>query len=155
MRIVKSCKLKLLLDRINYYEEGIYEIIMSYMYFNLLLYSTSKIRIDVETDLYRMCYFSIKDNIQINLTLDYVENKKILKIDERKYYIYNYVHHKIIDDYLNKDNYLMYKKNHFDNKLRKTNIKNYFILLIKSFIEICFRYNFKKTKYFIDKFRLD
>ena len=154
MEIVNSCKLKLLLDRIKFYEIGIFDIIMNYIDFILLFYSSHKIKIDIETDLFRMCFFNIKDNVQINLILKNIENKKKLNIDERKYYIYNFVHHKILDDYLDKKKYLVYKNNFFDSKLRDTKIKNYFILLIESFINISYQYKFNNIVKIINNFTL-
>ena len=94
----------------------------------------------------------------MNFTLKYIEHKKNIKIDERKYYKNTFVQHKILDDILDKNNYLSYKDTYtfFNKKLRNTTLKTYFCLLIHSFVNISYKYKFdnliKKIDTFIYKY---
>jgi hypothetical protein len=155
MKKINACSLKLVLDNLNYYEEGIVEIIKTYMDFNLLLYNLYKIKLEVDTDFFRIFYFDLKENIQIHITLKKNnDNKKIIKVDERQYYKNSFIHHKILDTILNKSNYLTYKNPYFyDKKLRNTKMKSYFCLLINSFITISYKYKFDNLVKIMDGFK--
>jgi hypothetical protein len=158
MKKINACCLKLFLDKINNYEEGIVDIVKSIMDLNLLFFNHYKIRLDIDSDFFVIYYFDLKEQIQMNFTLKYIEHKKIIKIDERKYYKNTFVQHKILDDILDKNNYLLYKDTHtfFNKKLRNTTLKSYFCLLIHSFVNISYKYKFdnliKKIDIFIYKY---
>ena len=101
----------------------------------------------------------IEKLLTISTTLESFERiKKIIKIDERKYYKNTFVQHKILDDILDKNNYLSYKDTYtfFNKKLRNTTLKSYFCLLIHSFVNISYKYKFdnliKKIDTFIYKY---
>mgnify|MGYP006103470423 CR=1 FL=1 len=158
MKKINACCLKLFLDKINNYEEGIVDIVKSIMDLNLLFFNHYKIRLDIDSDFFVIYYFDLKEQIQMNFTLKYIEHKKIIKIDERKYYKNTFVQHKILDDILDKNNYISYKDTYtfFNKKLRNTTLKSYFCLLIHSFVNISYKYKFdnliKKIDIFIYKY---
>ena len=154
MKKINACCLKLFLDKINNYEEGIVDIVKSIMDLNLLFFNHYKIRLDIDSDFFVIYYFDLKEQIQMNFTLKYSEYKKIIKIDERKYYKNTFVQHKILDDILDKNNYLSYKDTYtfFNKNLRNTTLKSYFCLLIHSFVNISYKYKFENLIKKIDTF---
>ena len=158
MKKINACCLKLFLEKINNYEEGIVDIVKSIMDLNLLFFNHYKIRLDIDSDFFVIYYFDLKEQIQMNFTLKYIEHKKNIKIDERKYYKNTFVQHKILDDILDKNNYISYKDTYtfFNKKLRNTTLKSYFCLLIHSFVNISYKYKFdnliKKIDIFIYKY---
>ena len=155
MKKINACSLKLVLDNLNYYEEGIIDIIKKYMDFNILIFNHYRIKLDVDTYFFRIYYFDLKEQIQINLTLKKNEkNEKIIKIDERKYYKNSFIQHKILYNILNKNNYLDYKNTYyFNKKLRNNKLKSYFCLLINSFVNISYKYQFDNLVKIMDGFR--
>lgn len=154
MKKINACCLKLFLEKINNYEKGIVDIVKSIIDFNLLFFNHHRIKLDVYTNFFRIYFFDLKEQIQMNFTLKYNEHKKIIKIDERKYYKNSFIQHKILDDILDKNNYLDYKNTYyFNKKLRNTTLKSYFCLLIHSFVNISYKYQFDNLVKIMDGFR--
>lgn len=143
MSYVNSCSLKLLLDRVKEHELGIYEIIMEFMDFNLLLFSLCNIKFEIEHSSLRFYYYEPKENIQLNLVIFQFNNQKIITIGERVYFVNYFVHSEFVNDVLDIKTYEEFKDDYFDDRLRNTNVKEYFILLINSFLNISYSYSFK------------